>query len=39
VYFLQRRKFYDDRGVAVEASQMQPYQPVLDMEPRRAVNA
>jgi glutathione synthase/RimK-type ligase-like ATP-grasp enzyme len=40
VYFLQRRKFYDDRRVAVEASQMQPYQPpVLEMEPRRAVNA
>lgn len=39
VYFLQRRKFFDDRDIAVQASKMQPYEPVLGIEPRRAVNA
>jgi glutathione synthase/RimK-type ligase-like ATP-grasp enzyme len=39
VYFLQRRKFFDDRDIAVQAAKMQPYEPVAEIEPRRAVNA
>ena len=39
VYFLQRRKFFDDRDIAVQASKMMPYEPVVEIEPRRAVNA
>ena len=39
VYFLQRRKFFDDRDIAVQAAKMQPYEPLAEIEPRRAVNA
>jgi biotin carboxylase len=41
VYFLQRQKFFDDRDIAVQAAQMQPYEaPVFGgVEPRRALTA